>query len=133
MTTETTTKVKSYEHACEILNYDPSLRPIVDHLPENRRKHIIANHELPIIVEAQNKLSNWAIDWRRKSNQIKYFAWVEVIEDDSESGFGLSLHGVNFSFADSICGSRLYLGSPEDVRYIFSEFKPMFEAIHLFK
>ncbi len=126
------TKVKSYEHACEILQRDPTLRPVVDHLPEVERNYHNANHELPIIVEAQNKLDNWKIDWA-DDGQDKRFAWVEVIKNKSKSGFGLSLYFVGNSYANSHCGSRLYMGNDDTVRYIFKKFKGHYEAIHLYK
>ena len=138
MTTETkSTKVESYEHACEILGQDPNDLPGVYNLPEKHRKYYTDQHKLITIIEAQNKISEetpeWKIDFSEDNDQLKYYPWPEVVKDESKSGLGLSLYAVYYSSSFSHVGSRLYLGSESDAKYVFEKFKDLYESFHLYK
>lgn len=117
--------------ACQVLVIDPTTLPIVDHLPEEERKPLIAHYKLLKCIQAKNKLNNnWQPDWK-DSNQRKYFPWLWVKATDT--GVGLSYHGNVYSFSSTFIGSRLCLGSAEDCKAIFEECKEFYEEYFLIK
>lgn len=120
-------KVKDYSHACEILEKNPEAKPDVSMLLEKDQKAFTSLFELTIIIEAQNKLNEWSVDWSNH-HQGKYYPWMDVEEDKSKvSGFGLSYYDDDTTLSGTIIGSRLVVGTSEEAEYIGREFIALYE------
>ena len=88
--------------------------PIVSHLSEGEQKFHLANHKLPIIIEATNKLidANWKANFY--GNQKNWYPWTYQTEDKEQpSGVGLSLRGVGYARTVTDCGARFAYCSEE--------------------
>ncbi len=80
----------------------------------------IAYRIIKNFVEANNKVMNWKADYN-DPNQKKFFPYWEVrtrLKNMHPSGLGLSLYGVLFVYTGTGVGSRLSVGSPEEMRHI---------------
>lgn len=121
-------KVKDYLHACEILGLDPEARPDNSKIRERDRKAHDSLFELTIIIEAQNKLDEFELDWTEGNSQWKYSPWAWVKDDITKvSGSRLSYLAYVYAHSLTHVGSRLVLGSEESARYIFEEFIEKYE------
>jgi hypothetical protein len=112
-----TTRVKSFQDACKILNIDP------ESLPKERPDDpdgpaLWAHRQLIIIVKALNE--GWTPDWNN-SREYKYYPWFNM------SG-GFSVNRVNGYFATSLVGSRLCFRSRELAQYATEQFKDLYKA-----
>ncbi len=120
-------KVKDYNHACEVLQLDPEAKPDVSKIREKDQKAFLSLFMLTIIIEAQNKLNDWEVDWKDE-DQGKYYPWMDVEQDKSKvSGLGLSCDVCDYSRSDTLVGSRLVVGSSDEAKYIGTEFLPLYE------
>lgn len=119
-------KVRDYNHACEVLGLDPEAKPEVSKLREKDQKAFIALHELTIIVEAQNKLNEWELDWTN-NHQGKYYPWFDVEVNEKGSGVGLSYYGYLYSGSGTGVGSRLVVGTWQEAEYIGNQFLAQYE------
>jgi hypothetical protein len=115
-------QIKSFEHACEVLNR-PNTLPDLSMLPEKDQKAIIAHYKLTVICEAANYLlagKPWFPDWHDDS-QWKYYPWFRMdVKDDS--GSGLSCGDYVDDVSCSIVGSRLCLKTAELAKYVGQTF-----------
>lgn len=81
-------EITSFEDACKALGKDPTVLPIVDHLPESDQCRQLSDFKLSTIAHAirGDKYSNY-----NNQNERKYFPVFEVRADKKRpSGFGLS-------------------------------------------
>lgn len=126
------TEIKDqFEAACKILNIEPTALPVVDHLPEDEQKPIIAHYKLMKVIAAKNKINNdWKPDWNDRS-QGKYYPWLWVTQKEGQAGFGLSCSDYDYSSTCASIGSRLCVGSAEDAKAVFEQNKDLYEAYFL--
>jgi hypothetical protein len=113
--------IKSYEDACRALNIDPEQLPVVNHLPEDLRKALIAAYKLYIVFKAIN--NGWIPNWF-DHKQYKYFPWFEVeASKELSSGFGFSDSDCDCASTDAGVGSRLCTDTSEKALYIANQFE----------
>ena len=125
-------KIKSFEHACEVLGQPIDIEKFNQlGLPVKDLQPLIDYYKITKIVEATNKLNNWKADWEN-SSQWKYSAYFRVKADDVKpSGFGFSYTFYGCWFTDTGVGSRLCVGTSEEARYIGETFITQFESAWL--
>lgn len=119
----------TFEACCKITGDDPMALPIVNHLPEKRAIKSIADHKLPIIIEAINNCvpADWA-----NANETKYSIIFRVIKDNTRpSGFRLSYYVCCDSNAYAYVSSRLTFRTLEGLRHAVENFLPEFENAYL--
>lgn len=122
------TKIKSFEHACEVLGISTDL-PIVDGISEKHRQSTVSFYKLSIIVEATNKLNkNWKADYNNHS-QLKYAPWFT--QSASGSGFGFSYADCSWAFTFADCGARLCTGTGADAEHIGETFTDLYNDIFI--
>jgi len=109
-------RVKSFEDACKVLKINSKKLPLVDALPEEHQKSIVAYYKLIIIAKALNE--GWTPNWDNY-NEYKYFAWFEI----NSSGFGFSNSTYVDWGADTDVGSRLCFKSIELVLHAINSEK----------
>lgn len=120
-----TDKIRTFEDACQALNLEPTLLPIVDFLPEKDRKSIIAYYKLTIIIRALNE--GWEPNWKDR-NEIKHHNCFYCL---SVSGFVCSHTYCTFTCTG--IGSRLCFKSRDLAEYALSQFKDLYEDYLLIK
>jgi hypothetical protein len=108
--------IKSFEDACAKLGIDTQLQPILNALPEEFKKPIIAVYKLMIIFKAIN--DGWIPDWS-DSNQYKYYPWFWVLS----SGLGFRVSYYICTLASTCVGSRLCTDTSEKAMYIAEQFE----------
>jgi hypothetical protein len=122
-------KVKSFEHACELLKINPTL-PVVKGLPKEHQEAIISHYQLVIITQAIN--NGWKPDWSN-SNQYKYHPWMKVkASAECPAGSGLSFHGYGRWLTDTGVGSRLCFVSSEAAEYAGKKFADLYAKAWLY-
>lgn len=114
-------QIKTYEDACKQLQIDPAALPDVSMLPAKHQKAITAFAKLVIIAEALN--GGWIPDWKN-DDEYKYYPWFDMNPDadDDKAGLGLSYLDYDYSFSNSIVGSRLCFRTDELARYAGQQF-----------
>jgi hypothetical protein len=121
-------KITSYEHACEVLGIKPEDILDVSRVREKDQKAFIDLFKLSIIIEANNKLNEWEIDWE-DSNQEKYYPWMWVVKDNERpSGLGLSYSDCVSTRSGTDVGSRLSVGTENEAEYIGKDFMSLYES-----
>lgn len=108
-----TDRVKTFEDACEILGIDTQQA-----IPD-AEEHVQAYVKLTIIARALNE--GWLPDWDN-SNQKKYYPWFKMA-----SGFGFSVHGYDYTYANTGDGSRLCFKSVELAEYAGKQFESIYK------
>ena len=122
-----------FEKACDILNLDPTALPVVNHLPDQDQKALIAHYKIMKVIEAKNKQNNnWKPDWTNR-NQWKYYPWLRVEEKEDKSGLGLSYFYYVYAFSHTSVGSRLCVGSASQAKEVFVECKDLYEEYFLYQ
>jgi len=116
------TKVKSFDHACEITGTDPNVLPNVTGLPEITGKALIAFYKLVIIQKATN--GNWKADYS-KSSQWKYYPWFEWVPSRSAFVFTFT----SYTNTDPDLGSRFCFETRDTARYIGEQFADLYNDI----
>lgn len=125
-------KVTSYTYACEILGLDPEAKPDVSKIREKDQKAFLSLFEITIIVEAQNKLNDWSVDWMNRG-QYKYYPWFYIDEDTNKvSGVGLSYFDCANTRSHTAVGSHLVVGTEEEAEYLGNLFIELYESWLLF-
>ena len=84
-------RVKNFEHALGILNEKLRVETLYDvDLPREDIASLEAHYKLMKIVQANNKLNNWHVDWNNKL-QAKWnpYFWVKA-DDKSKKSFGFA-------------------------------------------
>jgi len=100
-------KIKNYEDACKLLNYDPKkILPDVSNCPEEHRKSMIAYFKLIIIIEAINIQDNdgkkWIPDYTDGTSKYQ-----PLFKMGSSSGVGFAYSCYDYWDTYSHSGSRL--------------------------
>ena len=116
------TKIDSFEAACKAEGIDPTLLPIVDHLPEALRLRQIRNYQLDIINMALNNEGQkkpWVANYN-DGNQIKYRPYF--YKSESSSGSGWSLLDVVVWRTASVAGARRDYRTREIAEYAGTKF-----------
>jgi hypothetical protein len=129
-------KIKSVDHALEVLDQKTDFAKLSDAMiaagmPESHVNPLIAHYQITVVIEANNKLNNWEIDWN-DDEQYKYCVYKGISADASKpSGFGFSgtYYGVWCTY--SSVGSRLHVGSRDEALYIGKDFEDLFEIAWL--
>lgn len=122
------TKIKSFEHACEVLGISTDL-PQVDNISEKHRQSTVSFYKLSIIVEATNKLNNdWKADYKNH-NQLKHAPWFT--QSASGSGFGFSFTRYGWTDAHAGCGARLCTGTDADAEHIGETFTDLYNDLFI--
>lgn len=125
--------IDAFEAACLILGLDSTALPVVDHLPVEDQKPLIAHYKLLKVIQAKNKQNNdWKPDWTNR-NQLKYYPWLWVEAKADNSGLGLSFHVYDSTYSVTSVGSRLCVGSSADAKAVFEEAKDLYEEYFLIK
>lgn len=116
--------IMTFEDACKALNIAPNV-PEVSGLPEKHQKAIIAHYKLVIIAQALN--NGWEPNWSNW-DEYKYFPWLEVKADESNpSGSGFSYTDYDYSYSDTIVGSRLCFQTRELALYAAKQFEDLYK------
>lgn len=102
-------QIPTFEHGCEIMGYDPTKLPIVDHLPVIHQKAQVASYKLFVISEASWKGEGKVINWNDRS-QYKWDPFFYM----NKPGFRLNVSVFDFAGTHSAGGSRLCYPSEED-------------------
>ncbi|MCF0070243.1 hypothetical protein LZD49_07150 [Dyadobacter sp. CY261] len=120
-----TTKIKTFEDACEALGLDSQLEIPYPHPASDRQKGINAAAKLFIIAEALNEgwKPNWE-DW----DEYKYYPWFNM--SAGGSGFSFLVYGYDDSLSD--VGSRLVFRSRELAEYAGETFLDIYRDWMLF-
>ena len=109
--------LETFESAAQSLGIDPTLLPIVDHLPEEFQKAQIAAYKLFILSKAswQDTKIDW-YDW----DQRKYYPWFDLSPEDKPVGSsgGFSYGDYDCGGTDSSVGSRLVYPTREIAEYV---------------
>ena len=122
-------KVKSFEHACELLNIETTL-PVVTGIPAEHQEAIVAHYQLVIVAQAIN--DGWKPDWS-DSSQYKYHPWMKVKATKKKpSGSGLSFDGYGCWNSDADVGSRLCYKSREAAEYAGKKFAGLYAKAWLY-
>jgi hypothetical protein len=125
-------KIKSFEHACEVLGQQIDIKKFNQlGLPVKDLQPLIDYYKITKITEATNKLNKWKAKWGN-SSQWKYSPYFRVKADDAKpSGFGFSDPGYGCWHTSTTVGSRLCVGTSEEARYIGETFIALFESAWL--
>ena len=116
-------KVKSFEHACELLNIETTL-PVVTGIPAEHQEAIVAHYQLVIVAQAIN--DGWKPDWS-DSSQYKYHPWMKVKATKKKpSGSGLSFDGYDVWYSNTDVGSRLAFKNSELAAYAGKQFNDLY-------
>ncbi len=123
------TKPTSFAHACKLNGHTTAL-PIVKHLPKDKRKYIVAQYKMAVIVEAINKKRRPNYN---DSSEYKYELrfWI-VANSKKPSGFGFSVTAYVGWNTATIAGSRLVFFTKEDALYVAKKFKSIWKDIILY-
>lgn len=117
--------IKSFDDACKEVGINPESLPLLEELPEEFRKPVLAAYKLMVIFKAIN--DGWTPDWS-DDDQRKYFPWFEV----SPSGSGFSVSACDFNYTDTYVGSRLCTDSSEKALYIAETFEQEYKDFMLY-
>lgn len=126
---EITSRVKTFEDACRVLNLDPDVElAFVKHLTEPGRKAIEALKKLIIIARALNE--GWYPDW---SNQLEWKHWPWIKKDPASiDGLMVDFYGDNTNPHSAIdAGSRLCYRTPELAIYAGIQFKEIYQELEI--
>ncbi len=122
-------KVKSFEHACELLKIKPTL-PVVKGLPQEHQEAIVAHYQLVIIAQAIN--DGWKPDWSN-SSEYKYHPWMKVkASAKTPAGSCLSFYDYGYWDSHSTVGSRLCYVSREAAEYAGKKFAAIYAKAWLY-
>jgi hypothetical protein len=116
------TKIDSFEAACKAEGIDPTLLPIVDHLPEALRLRQIRNYQLDIINMALNnegQKTPWVANYD-DSNQLKYRPYF--YKSESSSGSGWAVGAVDRWDTRTAAGARRDYRTREIAEYAANKF-----------
>lgn len=117
--------IKSFDDACKKVGINTESLPLLEELPEEFRKSVLAAYKLMVIFKAIN--DGWIPDWSNR-NQYKYFPWFAV----SQSCSCFSGLDYDFLFARTIVGSRLSTDSSEKALYIAETFEQEYKDFMLY-
>lgn len=123
------TKVSSFAHACKLNGHSTAL-PIVKHLPKDKRKYIVAQYKMAVIVEATNEKRRPNFN---DPNEVRYELrfWIDA-NSKKPSGFGFSGADYGLWGTHSLAGSRLIIFDREDAEYVLKKFKTIWKDIILY-
>lgn len=125
----TYTDIKTFEHACSVMKYNPKALPIVKHLAKSERKATIDAYKLRVIVAAMNKLTRFKADYTN-SNQYKYYPWAWIKPDKSApSGFAFDDTFTYCDYTYAIVGPRLSVSSGDEARYLIKQFADLYKGM----
>ncbi len=120
-TGDITTRVKSFEDACEVLGIDGSVLSgsLHDSLDQESRS-ITAFTKLLVIARALNE--GWKPDWNNRS-EYKWYPWFEV-----KNG-ALVLDDVHYYCTGTYAGSRLCFKTEALGRYAGTQFNELYKDL----
>lgn len=108
-------KIESFEKACELKGYDPTVLPDVSKLLPHHQKAQIADYKLAIISEA-----SWG-DKKPDYNNTKQYKWAPYfylkVDASNPSGFRFFGSDFDITYADSDGGPRFCFPSESDSDY----------------
>ena len=113
-----TQKITSYESACKDLKVNPKNLPIVNKLPKEEQKRIIAHYKLTVIIKALNE--GWFPNWKDK-NEWKYYPYF-IFEGNAFLYYYCYARSL-FNFG---LGSPLYYKSSNLAEYAGKKFKKLY-------
>jgi hypothetical protein len=118
------TTIKTFDDACAKLGINPESLPVVENLPDEFKKPVVAGYKLMVIFKAINDV--WTPDWS-DSDQYKYYPWFRVLP----SGSGFSDSAFFCANARTVVGSRLCTSSSEKSMYIARTFEQEYKDYFL--
>jgi len=108
------TQMQSFEDFCKARNIDPTLLPIVDHLPEEFREELISVYRIMVGISAVNEGKK--ADFTKDTD--KYYPWARVLSSGSGFDFSNSISG--YGGRSSSVGSRLCSHDPKAAMHVFN-------------
>lgn len=128
------TDIKTYEDACADQKKDPIARPDYSkcELSPAEEDFNLTVFLLARIIVSVNKDENGE-EWKPAPTDRRHYPWAYIEEDKTKpSGSGLSLRDV--ANDDSVTGvaARLTCRDAPRARYLFEQFKPLWERILIF-
>ena len=125
-------EVTSFEHACQLRNYDPGkILPDVSLFPELHREAVTSFAKLVIIAEATNEghQFNWNDD-----EEYKWFPWFDMEESkQNPSGFRFLVAYFDSTHSRTAGGSRLCFRTREAAQYVGKTFIDLYRDIMVIK
>jgi hypothetical protein len=113
-----TSRVKSFEDACNVLGIDPDEHSLL------LSGDTLAYEKLKVIVKALNE--GWFPDWKNL-DEYKYYPWFYMDKTKySPSGFGL--HCVVYYRSVSTVGSRLCFKNEALAKYAATQFIDLYKT-----
>ncbi len=109
--------LESFEAAATSLAIDPANLPVVDALPSNMQKAVVAAYKLFIISQAAWKAADKVINWR-DYDQYKYYPWFDLDVEPVGSSPGFSYYDCAYDYPGSRVGSRLVFPDKDTARYV---------------
>jgi hypothetical protein len=107
-------RIKTFEDACDALNYDPKLFIFTTDEPD-----VVAYKKLKVIVKALNE--GWTPDWN-DGDQKKWWPYFLM---SSRFGFSRSAYGCTYSYSG--VGSRLCFRTEELSNYAALQFSEVYK------
>lgn len=120
--------IKTYEDACEDQKKDPNTRPDYSkcELSTAEEDFNLAVFELSRVLVSVNKEDGQ--EWKPKPTDRRYYPWAWI----NGSGSGRSLDDVGDDNSCTDVASRLTCRDEPRARYVFDQFRPLFERILIF-
>lgn len=122
-------RVKTFEDACEVVGITGIMEKVnilpYRH-PENTEEQALnAVKKLWIIAQALNE--SWTPNWN-DTDEKKWYPWFKW----EESGFGFSVSGYGYWYANTFVGSRLSYRTRELAEYAATQFKDLYNLTFIF-
>ena len=122
--------IKSYKEACAYLGYENHLAilPVVEYVPKEHQRRIIAFHMLLIITRALNKEANGGVEWTKGFNEYGYHPYfcLKYMKGKQELEFDTGRSDCSYTFGTPF---QLHFINDEVSRYAGKHFIKLYREL----